>query len=42
MLGQIIFGIADKDVRIKLLEVGPSLTLDQTVVIARTTEMSKL
>ena len=42
MLGQIIFGLADKDVRIKLLEVGPSLTLDQTIVIVRTSEMSRL
>ena len=42
MLGQIIFGLADKEVRIKLLEIVSSLTLDQAVAIVHTSEMSKL
>ena len=42
MLGQIIIGLTDKDVRIKLLEIVPSLTLGQTIVIVRTSEMSRL
>lgn len=42
LLGRIVNGVADNDVRIKLLEVGPNLSLDQAIVIVRTSEMSKL
>ena len=41
ILGQIIFGLADNEVRVKLLEVGPGLTLDHAVNVMRTLEMSK-
>jgi predicted Zn-ribbon and HTH transcriptional regulator len=42
LLGRIVNGVTDNDVRIKLLEVGPNLLLDQAIVIVRTSEMSKL
>jgi hypothetical protein len=42
LLGRIVNGVTDNDVRIKLLEVGPNLSLDQAIVIVRTSEMSKL
>ena len=42
LLGRIVNGVTDNDVRIKLLEVGPNLSLDQAIGIVRTSEMSKL
>lgn len=40
MLGLYILGLADKETRIKLLEYGPGLTLDQAVTVVHTLEMS--
>ena len=42
LLGRIVNGVTDNDVRIKLLEVGPNLSLDQAIVIVYTSKMSKL
>ncbi|KZR98906.1 Uncharacterized protein APZ42_005455, partial [Daphnia magna] len=42
ILGQIVTGVADNDVRIKLLEKGDTLTLDGTITILRTAETSQL
>ena len=41
-LGRIVNGVTDNDVRIKLLELGPNLSLDQAIVVVRKFEMSKL
>ena len=42
MLDQFLFGLVDKEVQLKLFDIGPGLTLDQAISIARTCEMSKL
>lgn len=41
MLGQVEFGLNDKQVQLKLFDVGPNLTLDQAITTARTYEISK-
>lgn len=41
ILGQLIAGVADNAVRIKLLEQGDALTLDQALTILRTAETSQ-
>ena len=41
-LGQLISGVVDNSVRIKLLELGDALTLDQTLTILRSAETSQL
>jgi hypothetical protein len=41
-LGQLISGVADNSVRIKLLELGDALTLDQALTILRSAEKSQL
>ena len=42
ILGQLIVGIADNAVRIKLLEQGDALTLDQALLILSTSETTQL
>ena len=42
MLDQFMFGLADKEVQLKLFDVGPALTLDQANTLARTCKTSKL
>ena len=42
ILGQLIAGVADNAVRIKLLEQGDALTLDQALIILRTSETTQL
>ena len=42
ILGQLIAGVADNAVRIKLLEQGDALTLDQALTILRTSETTQL
>jgi hypothetical protein len=42
ILGQLISGVADNAVRIKLLELGNALTLDQALTILRSAETSRL
>jgi hypothetical protein len=42
ILGQIVSGVADKEVRIKMLEQGDAFTLDRAVTILRTAETSQL
>jgi len=42
MLDQFLFGLADKEVQLKLFDIGPGLTLDQATTTARTCETSKL
>jgi hypothetical protein len=42
ILGQLISGVADNAVRIKLLELGDALTLDQALTILRSAETSRL
>ena len=42
ILGQLISGVADNTVRIKLLELGDALTLDQALTILRSAETSQL
>lgn len=41
-LGQLIAGVADNAVRIKLLEQGDALTLDLALTILRTAETTQL
>jgi hypothetical protein len=41
ILGQLISGVADNTVRIKLLELGDALTLDQALTILRSAETSQ-
>jgi hypothetical protein len=42
ILGQIVTGVADNEVRIKLLEQGDTLTLNGAIAILRTAETSQL
>ncbi|KZS06475.1 Uncharacterized protein APZ42_030055 [Daphnia magna] len=42
LLGQIIFGVFDDDVRRKLLELGARLSLEKTITIIRTAEATHL
>ena len=42
LLGQIVFGVSDDDVRRKLLELGAKLTLDKAINIIRTAEATRL
>ena len=42
MLDQFLFGLSDRDVQLKLFDVGPTLTIDQAISTARTCETSKL
>ncbi|KZR99362.1 Uncharacterized protein APZ42_004799, partial [Daphnia magna] len=42
ILGQVISGVEDNAVRIKLLEMGDALTLDQVITILRSAETSRL
>ena len=41
MMERIICGLADHETRVKLMEVGDNLTLDQVISTCRTAEMSK-
>ena len=42
MLDQFLFGLHDREVQIKLFDIGPTLTIDQAISTARTCETSKL
>ncbi|KZS16536.1 Uncharacterized protein APZ42_017711 [Daphnia magna] len=42
LLGQIIFGVFDDDMRRKLLELGARLTLEKAITIIRTAEVTRL
>ena len=42
MLDQFLFGLSDREVQLKLFDVGPTLTIDQAISTARTCETSKL
>jgi hypothetical protein len=42
MLDQFLFGLNDKEVQLKLFDIGPTLTIDQAISTARTCETSKL
>jgi hypothetical protein len=41
-LGQLISGVADNTVRIKILRLGDALTLDQALTILRSAKKSQL
>jgi hypothetical protein len=42
MLDQFLFGLHDREVQLKLFDIGPTLTTDQAISTARTCETSKL
>ena len=42
LLGQMVFGVLDDDVRRKLLELGAKLTLEKAITIVRTAEATRL
>ncbi|EFX78758.1 hypothetical protein DAPPUDRAFT_245786 [Daphnia pulex] len=42
MLDQSLFGLHDRQVQLKLFDIGPTITIDQAISTARTCETSKL